>query len=73
MDVSLDGVPDPDAYKDLFTINEFMTPFAPIDPVTFEKNPFRAIINMPSSALHMRIKGSYTFNNISLELSLIHI
>ena len=52
----LDGVPDPDAYKDLFTINEFMTPFAPIDPVTFEKNPFRAIINMPSSALHMRIK-----------------
>ena len=67
MDVSLDGVPDPDAYKDLFTINEFMTPFAPIDPITFEKNPFRAIINMPSSALHMRIKGSYTFNNILLE------
>ena len=67
MDISLDGVPDPDAYKDLFTINEFMTPFAPIDPVTFEKNPFRAIINMPSSALHMRMKGSYTFNNILLE------
>ena len=67
MDTSLDGVPDPDSYKDLFTINEFMTPFAPIDPVTLQKNPFRAIINMPSSALHMRIKGSYTLNNILLE------
>ena len=37
MDVSLDGVPDPDAYKDLFTINEFMTPFAPIDPLPLKK------------------------------------
>ena len=32
-----------------------------------EKNPLRAIINMPSSALHVRVKGSYTFNNILLE------
>ena len=53
LDVSLDGVPDPDDYKNLFTINEFMTPFAPVDPVTMQKNPFRAIINMPSSALHV--------------------
>ena len=67
MDVSLEGVPDPDDYKTLFTINEFMTPFAPIDPVTLKKNPFRAIINMPSSALHLRLKGSYTLNNILLE------
>lgn len=67
IDVSLDGVPDPDDYKDIFTINEFMTPFSPIDPVAFEKNPFRAIINMPSSALHLRLKGSYTLNNILLE------
>ena len=67
IDIPLDGVPDPDSYKDLFTINEFMTPFVPIDPITFEKNPFRAIINMPSSALHARLKGSYTRNNILLE------
>ena len=67
MDVSLDGVPDPEDYKSLFTINEFMTPFAPIDPVTMKKNPFRAIINMPSSALHVRLKGSYTLNNLLVE------
>ena len=40
LDVSLEGVPDPDDYKDLFTINEFMTPFSPIDPVALEKKPF---------------------------------
>ncbi len=67
MDVSLEGVPDPEAYKNLFTINEFMTPFAPIDPVTMKNNPFRAIINMPSSALHVRLKGSYTLNNLLVE------
>ena len=67
IDISIDGVPDPDTYRDLFTINEFMTPFVPIDPITLEKNPFRAIINMPSSALHARLKGSYTLNNILLE------
>lgn len=67
LDVSLDGVPDPDDYKNLFTINEFMTPFSPVDPVTMQKNPFRAIINMPSSALHVRLKGSYTLNNLLVE------
>jgi hypothetical protein len=67
LDVSLEGVPDPDDYKDIFTINEFMTPFSPIDPVALEKNPFRAILNMPSSALHLRLKGSYTLNNILVE------
>ena len=68
---SLEGVPDPEQYKDLFTINEFMTPFAPIDLVTAEGNLVRAIINMPSAAFHMRVKGSYSLNN--LLLSLIHI
>ena len=53
--------------KDIFTINEFMTPFSPIDPVALEKNPFRAILNMPSSALHLRLKRSYTLNNIIVE------
>ena len=67
IDISLDGVPDPDTYKNFFTINEFINPFVPIDPVTFEKNPYRAIINMPSSALHLRLRGSYTFNNLLLE------
>ena len=67
MDVSLEGVPDPDAYANLFTINEFITPFAPIDPATMKKNPLRAIINMPSSAIHARIKGSYTLNNLLVE------
>ena len=64
---SLEGVPDPEQYKDIFTINEFMTPFAPIDLLTAEGNLVRAIINMPSAAFHMRVKGSYSLNNLLLE------
>ena len=67
MDISLEGVPDPDDYEALFTINEFLTPFVPIDPVVMSTNPIRAIINMPSSALHVRLKGSYTLNNLLVE------
>jgi hypothetical protein len=67
MDTPLKGVPDPDAYENLFTINEFITPFVPIDPVVWDKNKIRAIINMPSSAIHARIKGSYTLNNLLVE------
>jgi len=67
IDTSLDGVPDPAQYENLFTINEYLTPFVPLDPVVLSKNPIRAIINMPSSALHVRLKGSYTFNNLLVE------
>ena len=67
LDISLDGVPDPDAYKNIFTINQYMVPFALVDPITLESNPLRAIINMPSSAFHFRIKGSYSFNNLLIE------
>ncbi len=67
IDTSLDGVPDPAQYENLFTINEHLTPFVPIDPVVLSKNPIRAIINMPSSALHIRLKGSYTLNNLLVE------
>ena len=67
IDTSLDGVPDPAQYENLFTINEYLTPFVPLDPVVFSKNPIRAIINMPSSALHVRLKGSYTLNNLLVE------
>ena len=67
MDISLDGVPDPDDYEELFTINEFLTPFVPVDPAVMSTNPIRAIINMPSSALHVRLKGSYTLNNLLVE------
>ena len=67
MDIPLDGVPDPDDYEELFTINEFLTPFVPVDPAVMSTNPIRAIINMPSSALHVRLKGSYTLNNLLVE------
>jgi hypothetical protein len=67
IDTSIDGVPDPAQYENLFTINEYLTPFVPLDPVVFSKNPIRAIINMPSSALHVRLKGSYTLNNLLVE------
>ncbi len=63
-----DGLPDPSDYENIITINpQHMVPLLPIDPITFEKNKIRAIINMPSSAFNIRVKGSYSFNNLLIE------
>ena len=67
MDIPLGSLPDPEDYKDLFTINQYMVPFVPLDPITFGSNPIRALVNMPSAAFHFRLKGSYSLNNILLE------
>ena len=57
-----------DTYKDIFTINPLhMVPILPIDPIAAEENSIRAAINMPSSAFYMRLKGSYSFNNLLVE------
>ena len=57
-----------DSYEDIFTVNPlYMTPILPIDPIAAEENQFRAFLNMPASAYYLRIKGSYSFNNILLE------
>ena len=57
-----------DSYEDIFTVNPlYMTPILPIDPITAEENQFRAFLNMPASAYYLRVKGSYSFNNILIE------
>jgi len=68
MDIPIDDFPDPATYKDIITIHPlYMVPLVPLDPITFEKNPVRAILNMPSSAYNIRLKGSYSLNNLLLE------
>ena len=72
-----------ESWKDIFTVNPlYMSPILPIDPIAAEENRVRAIMNMPASAYYLRVKGSYSFNNILIEyrqlgseykLSLIHI
>ena len=55
-------------YEDIFTVHPFyMSPIAPIDPLIAEKSPFKAFLNMPGSAYYLRVKGSYSFNNILIE------
>ena len=57
-----------DSYEDIFTVNPlYMTPILPIDPIAAEENQFRAFLNMPASAYYLRVKGSYSFNNILIE------
>ena len=68
MDIPIDDFPDPATYKDIITIHPlYMVPLVPLDPITFEKNPIRAILNMPSSAYNIRLKGSYSLNNVLIE------
>ena len=56
------------SYEDIFTVNPlYMTPILPIDPIAAEENQFRAFLNMPASAYYLRVKGSYSFNNILIE------
>ncbi len=57
-----------DSYSDIFTVNPlYMTPILPLDPIVAEKSSFKAFMNMPASAYYLRLKGSYSFNNILLE------
>ena len=57
-----------DSYEDIFTVNPlYMTPILPIDPIAADENQFRAFLNMPASAYYLRVKGSYSFNNILIE------
>ncbi|MFQ6678470.1 MAG: hypothetical protein ACE5D0_09135 [Fidelibacterota bacterium] len=58
---------DPVAYKNLFIININMIPLLPIDPVSFGKNPISTIINMPSSAFHLRLSGNYRYNKFTIQ------
>ncbi len=69
MDIPVDDIGDLiESYKDIFTIHPlYMSPIVPIDPIVQEESPIRAILNMPSSAYFLRMKGSYSFNNLLIE------
>ena len=57
-----------ESWKDIFTVNPlYMSPILPIDPIAAEENRVRAIMNMPASAYYLRVKGSYSLNNILIE------
>ena len=69
MDIPIEKIGDLiESYKDIFTIHPlYMSPIVPIDPIVQEESPIRAILNMPSSAYFLRMKGSYSFNNLLIE------
>ena len=69
MDIPIEEIGDLiESYKDIFTIHPlYMSPIVPIDPIVQEESPIRAILNMPSSAYFLRMKGSYSFNNLLIE------
>ena len=58
---------DPDKIKDIFIINTNMTPLVPIDLNSFKSKPIASLINMPSSAFNIRLRGNYGKNMILLE------
>ncbi len=58
---------DPDKLKDLFIINTNMTPLVPIDLNAFGSSPISSIINMPSSAFNIKLRGNYARNSILVE------
>jgi hypothetical protein len=69
MDIPVEEIGDLiESYKDIFTVHPlYMSPIVPIDPIVQKENPIRAILNMPSSAYFLRMKGSYSFNNLLIE------
>ena len=58
---------DPEKLKDLFIINTNMTPLVPIDLNAFGSSPIASIINMPSSAFNIKLRGNYARNSILVE------
>ncbi len=68
MNIPIKDFPEPANYENIITINPlYMVPLVPLDPIAFQENKLRAIINMPSSAFNLRVKGSYSFNNLLIE------
>lgn len=57
-----------DTYSDIFTVHPaYMAPILPVDPIVAEKSSFKAFMNMPASAYFIRLKGSYSFNNVMIQ------
>ena len=57
-----------DTYSDIFTVHPaYMAPILPLDPIVAEKSSLKAFMNMPASAYFIRLKGSYSFNNVMIQ------
>lgn len=69
LDIPIDEIGDLiESYENIFTVHPlYMSPIIPIDPIVQKESPIRAILNMPASAYYLRLKGSYSFNNILIE------
>ncbi len=67
--ISTEGLPDPSSYEDIFVANIYMTPLVPIDYQALEESPMAALMNMPSSAYNMKIRGFYYGNTMEMKYS----
>ena len=67
--ISTEGLPDPSSYEDIFVANIYMTPLVPIDYQALEESPMAALMNMPSSAYNIKIRGFYYGNTMEMKYS----
>ena len=58
---------DPLEFEDIFIMNINMLPLLPIDPTTLESNLLSSIVNMPSSAFHLRLLGNYRYSKFTIQ------
>ena len=58
---------DPVKFQDIFIINSSMTPLIPFDMNSIKSSPLSTLINMPSSAFNIRLRGNYGKNSILAE------
>ena len=48
-------------------MNPYLTPLLPLDYVSYKDHPIATIVNMPSSAFRLRLKGNYSWNSFHIE------
>lgn len=58
---------NPIKFQEIFIINTNMSPLVPIDINAMKSHPISSIINMPSSAFNIRLRGHYANNSFLLE------
>lgn len=58
---------DPTFYEGFFTINAYMTPLMPFDISSYGKHPIATVVNMPSSAFHFKLSGTYALQSFQIE------
>ena len=58
---------NPIKFQEIFIINSNMSPLVPIDINAMKAHPISSVINMPSSAFNIRLRGHYAQNSFLLE------